>query len=195
MITYTNIQRHDNIPFADYLKIGGYSHSFLKYEQNGEKAEIEVTKQMRLGSMVDAILTDPENVDMSDEMYIPGRDISRKIKAQFGQMFQHFEKQVSYTGTVEYKGFKMRTTGRLDFLLPKLAVVDLKVTKMKDVHALIEFMGYKNQLWHYCRYAGVEKGYIMIYSMPLKQTFIVSIDCSDKMNEFWAGKILKLGEQ
>lgn len=195
MIHYTNIQRHDNIPFTDYLRFEGYSHSYLKYEQNGEKAEIEVTKQMRLGSMVDAILTDPENVDMSDEMYVPGRDIARKIKQQFGNMFQHFDKQVSYTACVEYRGCKMKTTGRLDFLLAGHAVVDLKVTKAKDVIALIEFMGYKNQLWHYCKYAGVSKGYIMIYSTTTKQTMIVYVDCSQPVNEFWAGKILKLGGQ
>ncbi len=195
MITYTNIQRHDNIPFTDYLKIGGYSHSFLKYEQNGEKTEIEVTNQMKLGSMVDAILTDAENVDMASEFYVPGRNIARTIKKQFGEMFIHFEKQVSYTAEMEYRGFKMRTTGRLDFGLPHHAVIDLKVTKAKDVHTLINFMGYKNQVWHYAKMYGVTKAYIMIYSIPIQTTQIVAIDCTEPVNEFWAGKILKLGEQ
>lgn len=196
MISYTNIQRHDNIHFQDYLKFEGYSHSFLKHEQNGEKAEIDVTKQMMLGSMVDAILTDsPDKVDMSSELYVPGRNIALEIKNQFGDMIKGFDKQVSYTADVEFKGFKMRTTGRLDFLLPKIAVIDLKVTGAKDVQSLIRFMGYGNQVWHYCKYAGVKKAYIMIYSIPLKKTEIISIDCSQPVNEFWAGKILKLGVQ
>jgi len=191
MLQYTNIQRHDNIPFTDYLKFEGYSHSFLKHERNGIAAEIEVTTQMKLGSMVDAILTDPENIDMKSEYYTAGRNIAKKIKDQFGQMFIHFEKQVSLTCELEYNGFKIKSKGRLDFGLPGHAVIDLKITKSKDVDTLINFMGYKNQVWHYCKMYGVSKGYIMIYSIPLNQTFIKYIDCSSNENEFWITKTMK----
>lgn len=194
MITYSNIQRIDNLPFEEYLQLPGYSHSFLKREINGITEELRITDNIIIGKLVDNILTEPAKADMSSSLYPVAKLIAAEVTKHFGTMINSFQKQISYTAEVEFKGFTMPTTGRLDFLLPGHAVIDLKITKMKDINALIDFMGYKNQLWHYCKMAGVSKGYLMFYSIPLKQTFVRYVDCSFGTNEFWAEKIIKFGK-
>ncbi len=193
MLTYKNIQRHDDKPFEEYLKLKGFSHSWLKHQKNGVCPPMYVTDNMKTGSLVDAILTEPAKVDMSSPFYPACKDIAFRIKENFGDMIKVFQKQISYTAEIEYKEWVMKTTGRLDFLLPKYAVVDLKCTMSKDVTALIKFMGYENQVWHYCKMAGVDKAYLMVYSIPLKKTEIFYYDCSSDYNKFWADKVMDFG--
>jgi hypothetical protein len=92
MITYSNISRYDNMPFNEYLKLGGYSHSFLKREKNGICEDLTITDNIRTGSLVDAILTEPEKVDMTSALYPYARDIAAKIRASFGPSIQSFKK-------------------------------------------------------------------------------------------------------
>jgi hypothetical protein len=193
MLTYKNIQRHDDIDFKDYLKIGGYSHSWLKHQKNGICPPMYVTDNMKVGSLVDNILTEPKKADMSSPFYPGCKDIAFRIKENFGDMIKAFQKQISYTADIQHKEWVMKTTGRLDFLLPKHCVVDLKCTQSKDVKALIAFMGYENQVWHYCKMAGVEKAYLMVYSIPNKKTEIFYLDCSSNFNQFWANKVMDFG--
>ena len=194
MITYTDIKRYDNVEFGKYLSMPGASQSYLKREINGLLPGMDVTENMRLGSMVDAIITEPHKVNIEDALYEPGKSIASQIKATFGTMIERFEKQISYTGMATYNGWGMVVKGRLDFLLPSLAVIDLKITKTKakQIPALIEYMGYKHQLYHYCKFAGVTKAYLMIYCQPEKKTFLFNIDVTGH-NEFWAEKIQKFG--
>lgn len=194
MIHYSNITRYDNMPFDQYLQLPGYSHSFLKRERNGVCEDLTITDNIRIGSLVDAILTDPEKVDMSSPLYPYARDIAAKIRASFGPMIQRFQKQVSFTAEASYLDFTMPVTGRLDFMLPGYAVIDLKVTKSKDMKGLIDHMGYKNQGWNYCKMAGVGLFYLMIHSIPLKKTELIKIDCRSDDNGFWMDKILKFGK-
>ena len=193
MITYTNINRHDDKPFEEYLKLGGYSHSWLKHQKNGVCSPMIITDNMRTGSLVDAILTEPHKVNMSDPLYPACKKIAFKVRERFGDMITVFQKQVSYTAEVQMGDLKMNTTGRLDFLLLKHAVVDLKVTQSKDTKALVEFMGYKNQGWHYCKMAKVPDFYLMVHSVPLDRTEIIHYDCRSDYNEFWANKVMEFG--
>jgi hypothetical protein len=197
MIEYSNITQYNNIDFADYLKLDGFSHSFLKHAKNGIASDIEVTEKMRIGSMVDAILTEPLKANMADPIYPYCKDIAFNIKEKFGSLITHFQKQISYTCTVSYDAgtakFFIYSKGRLDFLLPGHAVIDLKITDSKDVPALIEFMGYINQGWHYCKMAGVKKFYLMVYCIPKKKTFLYEYDCSSDENTFWGNKVLEYG--
>lgn len=193
MIQYKNIIRYDNIAFSDYLKLPGKSHSWLKHQKNGVCSAMAVTDNMLIGSMVDNILTEPHKVDMASEFYPFCKKIVFTIREKFGDMINVFQKQVSYTADVTYDAFTMPTTGRLDFLLWDHAVIDLKCTKSKDVPALIEFMGYYNQVWHYCKMAGVDKAYLMVYSIPLGKTEIYYYDCSSNYNTFWANKVIEFG--
>lgn len=195
MITYSNIQRFDCVPFEEYLKLEGFSHSFLKREHNGIASELTMTDNITIGKLVDGILTDPSNVDMSSHLYGVAKLIAYEVTKTFGELIKTFIPQLSFTANVEFNGFKMPTTGRLDWLLPGHAVIDLKVTKAKasQLNGLIEFMGYKNQLWHYCKMAKVDKAYLMFHSIPDKKTLILFIDCSMGYNEFWAEKTLMFG--
>lgn len=193
MIVYKDIVRYDNQGFDDYLKLEGYSHSFLKRNINGVQEAITITENIRIGSLVDKILTEPESADMTDELYPYCKIIAFELKKFFGRSLTVLQSQVSYTATCEYGGFELRVKGRLDFLLEAIAVIDIKVTKSKQIDQLIEFMGYKNQLWHYCKMANVTKAYLVIYSIPLKQVIIKSVDVSESVNNFWANKIIDFG--
>lgn len=194
MIEYKDIKRFDNLEFGDYLKLKGYSHSFLKSEINGITPEFKMTDKVMIGKLVDGILTDPASVEMLNPLYPVAKSIAFKIKSCFGSEIEKFEKQVSFTANMVYNGFVMPTTGRLDFLIPKHAVVDLKVTHAPDVHALIEYMGYRNQLFSYCQMAEVVRQYIMIYSVPKKTTYLIDLGLVGNSNEFWEQKILKFGK-
>lgn len=193
MINYSNVSIVSNIDFSDYLKFEGYSHSFLKSESFGIAKEFNVTDKVIVGKLVDGILTEPETVDMMHALYPIAKEIAHSIKTSFGDLIKKFESQISFTADVEYEGFVMPTKGRLDYLLKDFAVIDLKVTFAKDVKALIEFMRYDNQLWHYCKAMNVNAAYLLIYSVPLKKTQLIKIDVSQPVNEFWADKCLKFG--
>lgn len=193
MIEYSNIKRHDNIPFDEYLKLPGHSHSSLKNMVYGIYKPVVSTDNMRLGSLVDSILTDPASANMQDQLYSDAKDVAAKIKSEFGDLLFACDKQVSYTATASHGLFEMEVKGRLDFLLNDYAVIDLKITKSKQFTTLINYMGYKNQLWHYARMAGVKNAYILIRSVPLKKTMLYAIDCSDNYNGLWADRIIMNG--
>jgi hypothetical protein len=193
MITYANIKRFDDLDFMEYLRLPGFSHSFLKSERSGVAADILMTENIRIGKLVDGILTDPASVDMGDPLYSVAREVVYFIEKQFGKLIKHFEPQVSYSAEINFKGFTMLTKGRLDWLLKDIAVTDLKITRSKNIRSVIDFMGYKNQVYHYARLARVPKAYLMVHSIPLKKTELIKIDCSGNENEFWAEKIIHFG--
>jgi hypothetical protein len=194
VIQYSNIQRFDNISFEDYLKLPGFSHSFLKRERNGVAEDLTITDNIRLGSMVDNILTEPHKVNMASHLYPAGRDIARMIVDKFGPLISKMKSQVSFTCDMEYNGFVMPSKARLDWLFDEVAVLDLKITKSKDLTSLIDFMGYRNQKWHYSKAAKVPRSYLLIHSVPLKKTEFIPIDVSATINPFWAEKIIKFGK-
>lgn len=193
MINYSNINRYDNLEFGEYLKFPGFSHSFLKREDNGVTPDFVMNDNIMLGSIVDSILTEPHKVKMNHPLYPAARDIASKINAEFGAFFNQLKTQVSYTAEAEYKGFTIKTTGRLDFELPKHAVLDLKITKSTNIKALIGFMGYENQVWNYAKMANVKDSYLLVYSITNKKTELHRIDCRNEFNPFWADKIIKFG--
>lgn len=202
MIIYTNIQRFDNLPndqyrsMADGLDVRSFSN--LKNERHGQVEKIDVTDKMKIGMLVDSIITSPLDVDINDPLYDIAKTIAYDLKKQFGDLFNVFEKQVSFFADIEYMGHRLKTSGRLDFLLPKLFVIDLKICSAKyvrnyaDAVKHIENMGYNNQIWHYCKLACVSKGYIMMYMRSVKQTLIIHVPMPDR-NEWIEQKILKLG--
>jgi len=196
MVIYKNIVRYDDLPFKDYLEINknfkAMSFSFMNREKYGQIEDVEVTMNMRTGSLVDDILTNPSYANMKDTLYPFCKKIAFEIKEKFGSLISKFEKQVSFTAIAEHKGFKLHTTGRLDFGLKDFAVIDLKVTFSKDVKALIKHMGYSEQVWHYAKLYNVKKAFIMIHSLPLNKTYLIEINISES-SEFWENKILKFG--
>lgn len=193
MIIYTDIKCYEGISFEDYLKLEGYSHSFLKSNLNGVRKYFEVTDKVRVGSLVDNILTEPEKADMSSPLYPAAKAIAYQIKQLFGDLICTAKKQLSYTATLELAGLQMKTTGRLDFLIPEFAVVDLKITNEKNVDPLIEYMGYDNQLWHYARLAKVQRAFLLFYCVPLKTVIVKAVDVTNEENGFWINKVIDFG--
>jgi len=192
-LTYHNICRYDNMPFDEYLKLPGLSHSTIK---SGGVAIIQ-TDAMALGSLVDGILTDPASVNMKDPQYKDAKIIAQHIREQFKTVLPELKSQVSYTGEirrqVEGGYFKMKTKGRIDFLLERHFITDLKVTKSKDIRKTMTIFRYDNQMFNYAGLARVEEAYLAAYSRPTKKLEIVKMDLSTG-EEFWSEAVVKYGK-
>lgn len=197
MIHLSSITRHIDLPFDQYLELGGYSHSFLKGQKNGISPYFKVTDKVRLGSLVDALLTQPDKFDFRDPLADKAMRISSSIKQSLGAMYTRLQPQISYTGVMSYSGFDMKVTGRLDWEIPSHAVVDLKVTGAandKQFQQYIEHMGYKNQLWGYAKLAGVKRAYILPFSVPANKCLsLVAVEVGDS-NLFWEQSIINFGK-
>lgn len=197
MINFHNILRHDNIPFEDYLKLPGYSTSFLKREVNGVLPDFVSSDKVRVGSLVDSILTSPKDADMSSPLYKEAKAIAFQLREVFGDMLGNMVPQVSYTGSASLQTeggvFTMPIKGRLDLLLPKLAVIDLKVTYATNIPALIDFMKYEKQMWLYCNLSGVKKAYLLIYCVPKKTCTCHYVSCEGD-SEWWEERVLRFGK-
>lgn len=198
IITYTNCQEIDCTDFSAYLSLPGYSHSYLKSQKGGVTPSFNVTDKIMTGKIVDQILTNSGKVDFAHPQYKKSAIIAQFLKQHFESILPQLKTQVAFTGRVEFAGLFMTVKGILDYLLPKFAVIDLKITAEKNVDKLIEFMGYKNQLWNYARLAGVKFAYILIYSTHKdNQKYpcrLIKIDVSQPVNDFWKNAILDFGE-
>lgn len=196
----SQIQQHLSVPFEIYQKLPGLSTSFLKQEINGVKPDFVMTDKVRVGSLVDAILTEPAKADMSSELYPYAKEIAFKLKQKYSDMMSSFVSQVSYTAIAEHQGFKMRVRGRLDYLLPNHAVLDLKVTyadvtNPKVMKNLIEQMKYDEQMFLYCKFAGVTKAYLLFYCVPKKKVMDpIVFDFTSKSSTWWEEKIINHGK-
>jgi len=186
------------MPFDKYKTIGGYSHSFLKREVGGISPEFIQTEKVMLGSLVDSILMQPDEADISSPLWPQAVKIASAIKSTFGGLIGQFKSQRSYTAIASHSGLSLKVTGRTDWEIDGHAIIDLKVTGCKSdsqFAALIQQMGYGNQQWNYSKMAQVKKAYLLPYSTSAnKPLSIISLDCSSDYNQFWADKILKFGE-
>lgn len=198
VIKYSGCQEIDCTDFKHYLSLHGYSHSYLKSQKGGVTPSFNVTDKVMIGKIVDQILTNSGQVDFAHPQYKKASIIAAFLKQHFAAILPQLKTQVAFTGRAEFSGLSMPIKGILDYLLPKFAVIDLKITAEKNVDKLIEFMGYKNQLWNYARLAGVKFAYILIYSTHKdNQKFpcrLIKIDVSQPINEFWKNAILDFGE-
>ena len=197
MLKFTNTKRIESVDFEEYLKVKAFSNSFLKSEQGGISPLFIASDKVRLGSMVDGILTEPETVDITSEFYPIAKEIAVAISNKFGaESWNYLESQISFTVTMEAFGVAMLMKGRLDkYGLNR--VWDLKVTHVKEaqIDALIEFMGYANQMWLYSKGMGTTEDAVLIfYSVPDKKVIYRFIDISSDSNEFFESKMLKFGK-
>lgn len=194
MIIASNIVRYDNLPFDSYLALPGYSFSFLKRERSGFAEDVTPTDKIEVGKLVDAILCEPDAARMNHPLYPASKAIAFALQQQFGGLLPAFKKQVSYTGLFTANGWSCPIRGRLDFLLERKAVIDLKVTSEKRILPLIDHMQYWDQQFGYALLAGVPKRYIMIYSRPNKEAILLPKPMpSPPINEWWAEKIERFG--
>lgn len=196
MITTHTVQRITGLAFHDYLKLPQYSHSYLKNERSGFIQSPTVTAKMRLGSLVDGLLTDGD-VDMADPLYPIAKNIAIKLKAEFGWAIGRLHKQVSYTGIMRYNAdravFELPVKTRPDFEESKRFIIDLKVTDEVDVDAAIKFLGYENQMFGYGKMADCPVAFLLMYRRKMRDTVLRKIPIGDA-NLFWQEKIIKFGK-
>jgi hypothetical protein len=196
MITCNSIQRYHGLDFTSYLALPQYSHSFLKSERSGFITPFAATDKMILGTLVDEILTGG-SPNMNDKQYPQAKAFAYFINKEFGWALKKLEKQVSITANMRLDTgqavFEMPVKFRPDFSLPKLFVLDLKVTSDKDVDNNIRFMKYGNQQFGYGKGNECDKGYILIYSKPRKEAFLRPVVIANN-NSFWEEKLLKFGK-
>lgn len=191
MIEFKNIRRLYNVPFEEYLQVKGYSHSFLKREQNGVAPYFQMTGKVELGNLVDAILTQPDKVDIYSPQLKRAEIIADTIKYYFGSCIEQFEAQVSIAADLEYLGLTMPFKVRLDWGLKGIAVIDLKVTAESNFKAIIEHMAYDNQLFGQAGAYEVPSAYLLMYSTKTNKCDLIQRPLNT--GEFWKEKILKFG--
>jgi hypothetical protein len=194
MLIYTDVREYRNMPFIDYMKLPAYSHSYFRNERGGVPGELLLTENMRIGGLVDAILMQPELASYSDPLYEAAKAIAYDITKQWGKTVKHFITQPSYTAIMHHGEFSMPVKGRPDWVLPNLAVIDLKITKSRYIKELIAHMNYKNSIWHYCKLAGVKRGYLLMHSLAIRKTQLIPVDCSSDENDFWRDRVFLFGK-
>lgn len=187
-----NVQRIEAIGFDDYKRVERFNFSYLKRERAGIATELAMNDKIMLGSLVDAILTGG-HIDMSHSMYRHAKKIAAYIKSKFGALLPHLSKQVTYIGEMHYNGFMLPVKGRLDWELRKRMVIDLKVTSVADIPALIKHMQYEDQQFCYYSLAQTPEAYILAYSTKTGQAKVIPLTVT-KFNEFWADKIIRFGK-
>ena len=192
MIQYSNNKQHNISDFKEYLSIEGYSHSGLKSLKSGVSMPFNVTDKVKIGKIVDEILTGG-TPDYSSEFYPTARKIANKLHERFGHVLSLMDNQVAFTATMQLGGLEITGKGILDKLLPKRLVLDLKITHEKDVMALCKYMGYENQVWHYARLAQVSDGFLYVYSVKTGESRLIRVDVANLRNEFWEDAILMNG--
>lgn len=189
----TNVSILPNVPFESYIKwTGWYSHSWLKKEAGGIAEGVRETNNIRVGATVDAILTEPDKVDMRSLEYTEAKRIADLISKEFS--LKGFDKQLSFSAELEHEGFVLPVKGRLDYAIQGSTVADLKVTwqPSKRLTSLIDFMGYDNQLWLYAKAIEANKAYIIFHCVKEKKTVIHNVNIPEK-KDFWEEKIFKFG--
>jgi len=195
MILMQNVEILRNVDFSEYLKIKAYSNSFLKMEVGGVTPAFNPSDKVKIGSLVDSILTEPEKADISSPFYKISCQISNYIVKEFGfELWESLESQLSWVGELNYKGLIMPIKGRLDkFGLNR--VWDLKITHepIKNINSLIKFLGYDNQMWLYAKAMKVDAAVLIFYSVKDKAIAYKVIDCSGNDNPFFEEKTLKFG--
>lgn len=200
---YNNIQCREGLSFPAYLDLPGYSHSFLKSQVQGVPKAFTPTAKMQLGTLVDEIQTG--RADMNHHDYPRARKIAAALQSKFGDALSAFKTQVSLSAEVEHGGLVMPVKGRPDYLLPKIMVLDLKVTsggctrksaptevKISALHKLADYMGYDNQLWNYGQMSGAGLFFILYYSVPLDECFVLQRHCLGAQ-AWWEEKVLMFG--
>jgi len=193
MITFTNHKVLPEMEFGQYLSSPGYSNSFFKYNINGVMPTIDETPKMRLGSMVDAIITGGKSFPPNSASFQQAKRIAMYMLDKMPYLYQ-LKKQVGVTATAEYSGFTIHVKSLVDFVLPRIATVEMKVCgiKSKDAEKHIEYMGYDNQCYIERSCANVPKSYLLIYCAKSDDIFF-----SDRKTptapDWMAEQILKFG--
>lgn len=180
-----NTFTYKNLPFEEYIKLGGLSFSTLKH---GER-EIEPTYKMRLGSQVDCFCFEPHRYKPSDEF--PEkliRSLAIAIKMKLGSLWNSCIFQMSIQSEFYHNGFMMRYRGRPDIIIKDKLVIDLKVSEKVNT----SFFGYEDQLSGYALPLKIKKAIILSVN---PKTFEAKWEPPIQIKtDWWDTQVLKYGE-
>lgn len=196
MLTVENIKLHENVPFDDYVKWDMWSNSKLKSSDSGLSVSIEPTIKMRLGSLVDGILMQPDQVDMKDELYPLAVKTVIAIRDFFGRnITSQFQAQNSYTADIvdSETGIALPVKNRPDWVLSPHFVIDLKCSEANDQDRLYAHMGYENQLWLQSKVAKCNSAFILWANPKTNKVNLRGYDVNGYAVEFWRNAVLEHG--
>lgn len=142
--------------------------------------EIQPTAKMLLGTAVHNYLLSPAEYKHDNASVV--RPLAAALKRTLGNLLPLSKPELAITATFESEGFVLDYKGRIDLLVPKILVIDLKVTD-GDIEKTIGFFGYENQLSGYAIAADVPRAAILAINTRTKQTTFREITVRDK---WWA---------
>lgn len=183
-MTVKNIQYWRNVPFEQYLTMGGVSFSKAKHEG----ATFTPTEKMRLGTQVDAYLNEPARFDGDIARIKP---IAGLLMQRLGSIYHKFEKQLTITADFIHDGMVLHYQGRPDWCMIRSLIVDLKISE--GIFYTIDFFGYPDQLSGYAFGAEAKQALILAAHPDVrkKRTDLIRIAISDY---WWIKQIEKYGE-
>lgn len=142
MIHVQNRQIIKDLPFEDYLKLPGVSHSDIK--NNGKK--IFATPKMQLGTAIHHYLLTPGEYKGQNRAYVVPAVMA--IKKELGPLLGLFQPELSITCDFVHAGWSLKFRGRGDLVIYERLLVDVKVTEM-PLPKFVEFFETDNQLSGY----------------------------------------------
>ena len=189
-LTVHNVRFYRDLEFSDYLKMPGYSFSWLK--SGGQK--IEPTPKMQLGTKVHTYLLSAREY-LHEEGHELVRPLAVALKGILSPVLRYCSPELAVTADFVYQGMVLHYKGRID--LPVLhyksrlcVVIDIKVTEM-DLRKSIDFFGYHNQINGYALSIGAQRRVIISVNPKSGVTQVIPIAYTD---EFWKRAVLKYGK-
>lgn len=184
-----NVRFYRDLEFSDYLKMPGYSFSWLK--SGGQK--IEPTPKMQLGTKVHAYL-----LSAHEYLHAEGHELVRPLaialKGILAPVLRYCSPELAVTADFIYQGMVLHYKGRIDLPViskPHLSlVIDIKVTEM-DLRRSIDFFKYDVQVSGYSLVIGASRAVIVSVNPKSKLTQVVPIRLTD---DFWKWAVLKYGQ-
>jgi hypothetical protein len=158
-----NRQIWANVPFDEYLQMGGWSHSRI----NAEGKDVKIaTPKMLLGTDVDNYLTSPEQYHHENIEIV--KPLALALKRKIGDLWKSAFKQPVVRCQFVSGGLVLEYLGRCDMLIPDILEIDFKVSSVPLAVSIPRF-GYDNQQNGYIAGFGVKAGMIMRIDPKLKR--------------------------
>lgn len=127
----------DGVPFDEYLKLPG-----LSFSGTNNRAPVNVTERMMLGTRVHTYLLEPSKYD--GQHYKLVRAISLEVNKHIGALIKRGKSELTVLCTMVHRGFYLYYKGRVDLFAGGM-IIDLKVSELEIVAAINHF-GYNSQL-------------------------------------------------
>lgn len=181
MIRVENLKFYEGVPFEEYLKMPGYSYSWIK--SGGQ--HFKPTSKMNLGSQVDDYLNYQSSFDGDIELIKPTAQVLRQAS---GDLYPYLKKQLSITADFIYEDILFQYKGRIDWGIYKMIVIDTKVAE--DINKTIYYFDYPSQISGYCLALSAPVGIIIAVNPKTKEVTYLNIPIRDY---WWRHKILKYG--